>query len=412
MVRHMKVSTVAAVVSALFGASSANAAIGMKVADWDVEFSGNVNAFYTNASCDNPGPRTTVLAGLACVSPDDDVNVRTGLLPSWFGFAAKTTANNLDVGATLSFQPGVDSGHFVGAPDNQLDEALGLNTSNFRQVFLTVGNPGWGTVKFGRDIGIFGSDAILSDMTLLGVGSGAAGGGGNTTLGRIGIGYLYADWKGQVSYTSPNWAGFSVTAGVMDPFGLSTLGAGAVSGTAASLDQSNDTPGFEGKVVYEWKGAWPGKVWVSGLGQKVDTPANDYTATAFDVGAKAAFAGLEGVLYYYNGTGIGTTAFLFDAVSTTGQERDSDGGYAQLTYAIPGPGTKIGVSYGVSNLDRADGEPVSALVEKNRSWIVGIYHPLNKFVHLTLEYTQTKSEAHNGNEATDDIIAFGSMLQF
>lgn len=411
MVRRMKVGTVAAAVSALFGASSANAAIGMKVADWEIEFSGNVNAFYTTASCDSPGPGTTVLAGLACVSPDNDVNVRTGLLPSWFGFAAKTTANNLDVGATLSFQPGVDSGQFV----NGLDEALGLNTSNFRQVFLTIGNPGWGTVKFGRDIGIFGSDAILSDMTLLGVGSGAAGGGGNTTLGRIGTGYIYADWKGQISYTSPSWSGFSFTAGVIDPFGLSTFGAGTVSGTAATLDQSNDTPGFEGKLAYEWKGNWPGKVWVSGLGQKIKTTPNDYTANAFDVGARAGFAGLEAVLYYYNGKGVGTTAYLFDAASLAGQERDSDGGYAQLTYAIPGPGTKIGVSYGISKLDLADGETeatAGALVNKNNSWIVGIYHPLNKFVHLTLEYTRTKSEAHNGDEAKDDIISFGSILQF
>lgn len=407
MVKDMKVLTIAAAVSALVGASGANAAIGMQVADWNIEFSGNVNAFYTNAGCDDSG--AAVLAGLACTGADDDVNVRTGLLPSWFGFAAKTTANNLDVGVNLSFQPGVDSGQFI----EGLDQALGLNSSNFRQVFLTVGNPGWGTVKFGRDIGIFGSDAILSDMTLLGVGSGAAGGGGNTTLGRIGTGYLYADWKGQISYTSPDWGGFSFTAGVIDPFGLSTLGAGAVSGTADVLDQSNDSPGLEGKLVYGWKGNWPGKVWVSGLGQQVDTPANDYTAAGFDVGASIGFAGINAVVYWYTGKGIGTTAFLYDAVAAvTGQERDSDGGYAQLTYAIPGPGTKLGVSYGISSLDLADGEPVSDLVEENRSWIFGVYHPLNKFVHLTLEYTMTESEAHSGTEIEDDIIAFGSILQF
>lgn len=406
MVRRTRVSTIAVAIGALFGASSANAAIGMQVADWNIEFSGNVNAFYTNASCDDSG--ATVLAGLACVSADDDVNVRTGLLPSWFGFTAKTTANNLDVGATLSFQPGVDSGNQVAG----LDQALGLNTSNFRQVFLTIGNEGWGTVKFGRDIGIFGSDAILSDMTLLGVGSGAGGGGGNTSLGRIGTGYIYADWKGQISYASPNWGGLSFVAGVIDPWGLSTFGAGAVSGTADTLDQSNDAPGFEGKVVYGWSGNWPGKVWVSALGQQVDTTLNDYTATGFDVGAKAGFAGFEAVLYWYTGKGTGTTSFLLDAVSLTGEERDSDGGYAQLTYAIPGPGTKIGVSYGISSLDLADGEPVSDLVEENRSWIVGVYHPLNKFVHLTLEYTMTEAEAHSGIEIEDDIIAFGSILQF
>ena len=48
-------------------------------------------------------------------------------------------------------------------------------------------------------------------MTLLGVGSNGAGttngGGTTTTLGGIGTGYLYADWKGQIAYTTPNMNG-------------------------------------------------------------------------------------------------------------------------------------------------------------------------------------------------------------
>jgi hypothetical protein len=58
-------------------------------------------------------------------------------------------------------------------------------------------------------------------MTLLGVGTGA-GGNGNTTLGRIGSGYVYADWVGQIQYTSPNWNGFQVAAAVRQPFGNSS----------------------------------------------------------------------------------------------------------------------------------------------------------------------------------------------
>ena len=40
-----------------------------------------------------------------------------------------------------------------------------------RQAFLTFGDKSWGSVKVGKDLGIFGSTAILNDMTLLGVGS-------------------------------------------------------------------------------------------------------------------------------------------------------------------------------------------------------------------------------------------------
>lgn len=406
MITRARVSTAAIAACALFGASGANAAIGVKAGDWDLEFSGNVNAFATNASCDDPGPGTTVAGGLACVDDDDDVNVRTGLLPSWFGFAAKTRANELDVGVTLGFQPGVDSGQFI----NGLDRALGLNTANFRQVFLTVGDKGWGTVKFGRDLGIFASEALLSDMTLLGVGSGASGGGGNTALGRIGTGYLYPDWKGQISYASPKLGGLSFEVGLMDPFGLVNFS--GLSGDASLLDQANDSFGYEAEVQYGWEGNWPGKVWTSFLSQKIDAAIGGFTASGFDVGAKIAFAGFEAVAYWYTGDGIGTTAYLFDAASLAGRERESDGGYVQLTYKLPGPGTKLGVSYGESNLDRASGEAPSALVEKNSSTTFGVYHPLNKYVNLVLEFTATKAEAQNGNEADQDTIAIGAIFLY
>ena len=51
-----------------------------------------------------------------------------------------------------------------------------------RQAFLTFGDASWGTVKLGKDIGIFASDAILNDMTLLGVGGGFNNSGVSTTL--------------------------------------------------------------------------------------------------------------------------------------------------------------------------------------------------------------------------------------
>jgi len=38
-------------------------------------------------------------------------------------------------------------------------------------------------------------------------------------LGAIGAGYMYADWKAQAAYTSPNFNGFQFTAGVTQAFG-------------------------------------------------------------------------------------------------------------------------------------------------------------------------------------------------
>ncbi|HEX5940417.1 MAG TPA: porin, partial [Dehalococcoidia bacterium] len=342
----------------------------------------------------------------------DDNNVRTGLLPSWFGFHAERTEENTKYGITIGFQPGIDSGaDLTGGP---IDGGLGLNSSNFRQVFLEFSGTDWGGIKIGRDLGLFGSDAILSDMTLSGVGtvSDLTQGGGNTSLGRIGVGYVYADWKGQVQYSSPKWGGFSFNVAVVDPWGLVDLS--GVSLDAGTFSQEGSTYGFEGKVAYTWEGDFSGKVWASFISQELKStnPAlNDEDALGFDVGAKVGFGGFELVGYYYTGEGIGSTGFLFDAVDAAGNTRDSDGMYAQATFKLPGPGTKIGVSWGESNLDRGPADPVTtSLFETNESIVFGIYHPLTSALHLVLEYTQTEATAHNGNEAEESAIALGAIL--
>jgi hypothetical protein len=153
-----------------------------------------------------------------------------------------------------------------------------------------------GTVLVGRNLGVFGSDAILSDMTLLGVGSGAGGAGGSSTLGRIGSGYLYADWKAQMAYTTPNFNGFTAQAALTEMNG--------------QLDRG--TLGYEGKVNYDFgSGDTTGKLWVSGKSGEIQTAASagsspaglvtDHKAEAFDFGAKVASGGAEVVAYYYTG---------------------------------------------------------------------------------------------------------------
>ena len=389
----------------------------LKVGEWNVEFSGNVNGFLSDVSCESD-PDGPVLSGLACGSLSggdyDDNNVRTGLLPSWFGFHADRTEGDIKYGITIGFQPGIDSGaDLTGAP---IDGGLGLNSTNFRQVFLEFSGTDWGGIKIGRDLGLFGSDAILSDMTLSGVGtvSDLTQGGGNTSLGRIGVGYLYADWKGQVQYSSPKWGGFSFNVAVVDPWGLVNLS--GVSLDAGTFAQEGSTYGLEGKVNYAWEGDFSGKLWASFISQKLKSanPAlNDEDALGFDVGAKVGFGGFELVGYYYTGEGIGSAGFLFDAVDAAGNTRDSDGMYAQATYKIPGPGTKIGVSWGESNLDRGSADPVTtSLFETNESIVFGIYHPLTSALQLVLEYTQTEATAHNGNEAEETAIALGAILSF
>ena len=398
---QLKLAVAGAVLA--LSSTAANAGIIIPAGDWTVDLSGNINTFYSNtnysgqlesstltaatpagvtitqtttqstiavvtqtsvaaaATAASLGART---AGAAITSSANQVS--TGLLPSAIGIGAHTRQNDLDVAIQTTFFVGANAS---GAGTGAFNSGNGLNSINVRQAFLSFGDKSWGTIKMGRDLGVFGSDAILSDMTLLGVGTGA-GGAGNSTLGRIGSGYLYADWNGQIQYQSPNFNGFQVTGAIKEPV----------------LSAANHNLGYDGKATFDFSSnGVDGRIWVGGIYQKVSTAAtaastsvvNTYTgnagatqtlvtttrttaataaytkdARAAEVGAKINFAGLGLVGYYYDGQNIGGSAVANATplsgllVSNSGSaDQDVKGGYVQASYKLP-VGTKIGASWG------------------------------------------------------------------
>jgi predicted porin len=425
-----------AVAGALLALSStANAGITIPAGDWTLDVSGNVNAYYNSTK--TSGGRVAIDGGITTGRDDNGDSraqgINTGLLPSWIGFTGKSRQNDLDIEFAISFQPQVSDNGVTG-------DGAGTNTTNIlnRQTYVSFGDKSWGSIKLGKDLGVFASDAILNDMTLLGVGAGAglSGSAINTTLGGIGSGYMYAAWKGQIAYTSPNWNGFQFTAAVTNP----NQGFDAV---------NMDRLGMEGKASYSWTGDVSGKVWASGASYDVTTnatpanaavaagttslntltgvtttqvdaiaanaaiPSQSYTATMFDIGATVNVAGFGLTGYYYRGEGAGTTVFGSLGATAAGKKRDSDGGYVQATYVIP-TGTKLGVAYGVSNLDKASGEVDGNLVNSNRRYTVGAYHPLTKSLNLVAEYNDIESEAHLNTikDTKSKTVSLGAILFF
>jgi predicted porin len=368
--------------------SAAQAGIVIPAGDWTIDIGGNVNAFYTRTKFSgdlepNTGSKTAQV-------------VQTGLLPSAIGIGGKTRQNDIDVAFQFTFFTGVDSG---------TGGAAGNNTLNIRQAFLTFGDSSWGQIKLGRDLGVFGSDAILSDMTLLGVGVGA-GAGGSSTLGRIGSGYLYADWVGQVQYQSPNFNGLQFTAAVREPW---------TNGDSNQGWQVRQDMGYEGKVTYDFaaKGT-TGRVWASAFTERHDNgyyPAS-YTARAVDLGGKIAANGLEAVAYYYNGKNMNSSLDNLSGIFFFGsadRKTDNEGGYVQATYKLPDLGTKLGFSYGESRTKIVDNSSW-----KNKSTIVGAYHPLTKSLNLVAEYTDNKFEGDNdyGLNARAKTVSLGAIMFF
>ena len=459
---NKKINLAVAGAALALGATAANAGIVIPAGDWTLDVNGNVNAFLNFSDADavqgtNPtGGIAKVQDGL---SESDGQGINTGLLPSWLGFTGTTRQNNTDVSFTISFQPNVSDN--TGAAG---DAKTPLN----RQSYLSFGDKSWGSIKLGKDIGIFASGAILNDMTLLGVGSGASGNSGDaTSLGGIGTGYVYAAWKGQATYTTPNMGGFQAKIGLMNPNNIPDAGTAATTRTyttistftgttavvtgstttvtvtsisttvvsagtivtttslvdtvtgAASGAVNQDRFGIEAEASYSWTGDVAGKVWVSGASYDVTrikaltaSTQQTYDITAFDVGASLSAGNFGLVGYWYDGEGLGTTLFGNNGVTTGAKERDSDGGYVQATYVIP-TGTKLGVAYGVSNLDTASGETNATLVDENERWTVGAYHPLTKHLNLVAEYNATESTGQtSSNKAEQDTFSLGAILFF
>jgi predicted porin len=275
----------------------------------------------------------------------------------------------------------------------------------WRQAFLTFGDKSWGSVKMGKDLGIFAGNAILNDMTLLGVGGNYGISGTPTTLGGIGSGYIYPAWKGQISYTTPNFNGFTATVGVTNPNQVVLNGQAALAGQATSYQ---DRFGLEGQLQYAFSA---GKVWVSGASYNVTDQNNiDYDAEAVDIGANLNFGNIGLTAYYYSGDGAGTESFGFLGANALGNTRDSDGGYVQATYVIPS-GTKLGVAYGVSQLD-ALATDSAGLLDENKRWTVGAYHPLTKHLNLVAEYNNMESTAQGTAEIESSALSLGAILFF
>jgi|NOAtaT_6_FD_contig_121_471640_length_1391_multi_9_in_0_out_0_1 predicted porin len=416
MNKNIKLAVAGAVLA--LSSQASNAGIIIPAGDWTIDINGNVNAFANWTKADHASTATIVggLAGTKDARGEDKTQgINTGLLPSWLGFTGKTRQNDVDVEFTISLQPNVSS-----------NTAAGDSTPNalFRQSYVSFGDKSWGSVKLGKDLGIFAGDAILNDMTLLGVGAGAANSGGSTTLGGIGSGYIYAAWKGQVAYTTPNFNGFQATVGIVNPNqGVS----GAVSGadgalSAATGELYQDRFGLEGKASYTFAADnFNGKIWVSGISNKVQAGHSasntatypEYTATGADIGVNlnAGNAGLTA--YYYTGDGLGTTFALANGYSQSNGKRDSDGGYVQATYILPTK-TKLGLAYGRSNLDLASGEAAtsSKIVDSNERKTVGLYHPLTKHLNLVAEWNQIEARAHGGNRQESTTGSLGAILFF
>lgn len=381
---------------AVLGAGLAPAAHAweMQSGDWLLGVSGTVNGFYVyreQKTKDAMGNWTTV----------NNSYVENGLLPAWLNFKLSTTLDGWDIKTHFGFAPGInDRSDIVGLPHNA-DPASALSPFtqiDTRNALFSIGRKDFGTVTFGRDIGLFGRDIILSDMTILGVGGNAnAAVPFNTTFGMISHGYMYVGFQPQIRYTTPDLGGFTLDAGIFNP--------NHFAGTEAN------SPAFQATGTYATNalGA-PSKFWASVITQNT-SGAGSIRAEGWEVGAKVGVGAFEGVLYGFQGRGLGAStvgALFFLPKDTDGNRAKERGYFAQATYKF-GP-TKVGISYGENKDDNS--VLCGGCDRKSPAVTLGAYHAFNKYVTFTGELV--REDVKNGGDKVAKIstIALGAILFF
>lgn len=393
--------------------------------DWSLSVNGNINANYTYLDCDEDADPVAgaLLCGNTPGGSDTSSSVNSGNLPNALVFGVKTSQGGYDLSATVGYFYGIAGNDFGGTanvPSPGGNIGLASAGEDIRQVFGTFGNDDFGTVKFGRDFSPVGLDAILSDITLITVGVATVFTGtspANVTLGTIGFGHLYPNPQAAITYITPNRGGLVGSFGIFQPTDVFNL-----SGTAASSSgASRGTPGFQGKLRYDFKqeGGMSGFVSSAALYQEQELTAPGAGAMltetnpdsyVIDFTGKLAVGNFEFVGHAYTGTGIGIYTYFFDAFSATGDARDSNGGYIQAAY-IAGA-TKFGINYGISTLDQADGDTDDTLLETNSKITAGVYHSLTKSLTLTAEVTAATAESHAGGEVETTNFNVGFFFGF
>ena len=398
----MKKTTLATLVgaAAFAAAGAANATI-VVGSENGYEFSvdGNINQFFIASDQDSANGGYD----------QNNQGVANGLLPTFFGFNVKAPEiNGLTVAARVSISPSTNNGSYVSS-----SEAM-----EQREAFATV-DGAFGQIMIGKGLGLYAANNILLDQTLYGVGatsviSAGDQNTGTTSLGRIGWGYEYANWRSQIRWTSVDMAGFKLALAVAD---------------GDDFLEVRDATGYEKDARYEaslsYATAFDGgsaKLWLDGMTQKVSYNTVDSAkANAYTVGGQLVLGGFEAVAAYYDGKAQGIGGLGLGAFGADGDERDGDGYYAQLGYRFGGQ-TFVAASYGESTLDRdssnafagtSDPDNAFADLDSNKMATIGIYHDVTANLKLVAEYSRMETEYHiQSDEDEVDVLAIGGFISW
>jgi predicted porin len=377
------------VLGAIAVAGSQAQAVDFKAGDWNVSLGGIVNAYYTQVSCNGDAVGGLALAGkgLGCGGESSRTTIGNGLLPNGLVTSASSRQGDYDVKALIGMYNATAT-----------DSAIAANSGiDVRQAYFTFGNAEMGTIKLGRDNGIFGAGAIFGDMTLIGAGAPVqATQRGRVTLGHIGAGYSYVGYYGQIAYSSPKSGGFGVDVALVSPVSDTPL-------LTPSVYSTKTSPQLQGQLTWSSGGV---KAWLGAKGQKfesVTAGVKDFTMSAYEAGASYNEGALGLLANFQGGKGLGV---LSDADQGETKARNY---FVQGTYKATDK-MKLGLGYGISK--NSDNNVGTGGLKSNANLTLGAYYTLNSAITLVGEVGQTRSKGFNGSEAKMSGASLGGIIFF
>jgi len=346
---------------------------------WEASITGSLPVFMVMSDGDSPAPG---------VSGEDGTRIQSGFNPANLTFhVAAPSANGFQVSAHVQFDT-----HLNGNSQN--------DNSQFESRVAEIQVQGrYGTVRIGKGFGIFNSAAIGDIASQGGVGllGGEAADSAGATGGRIGTGYVYANFNPHITYTSANIGGVKIEFGIVNP---------EEPGGQSRLIET-DTPRFEGQIDYA-KTYHSGsiRVWSGFMHQEVSVVASDfdYDMQGFDIGGHLDHGVFGLTLSITDTTGIGANGLygtsLNDAeVRATQWYIEADVNTGKTIY---------GISYGEGEQNQETTIVGSAEDEKNELAMLFVHHKLTPQLKLIGEL-----QSYESDTLTDyNALSIGAQFDF
>ena len=399
---------------------------------WEFSTDGRANGFLNYQWGNNlPADRTPAHpvvagAGFGPSQLDEDgkfnfARIRSGFVGNVLGFTIKKTLSpDTTVKAHTSIWSVIESAK----------DKASQNIPDVRETYLKVEGP-WGGVLVGRTLGLFSRGAVLLDAVYehgngLGVNCPQGLEGRGPTCGHVGFGILFPGFNSQITYNTPTFAGFQLTAGLFDPVNLS-----------GKYDRT-PVPRPEAELTYDKDfGSGKAHVFLNGMWQPLyetanntkdrvaadptsSTKAKKVYAKGVGVGAWGEYSVLRAGFAAHTGSGLGYIYALENQnaqVDAARELRKYSGVYGTLglklgkLYVTGGVGATFAKSSAAD--DQAIGESIAngvlpqEIVNRQMGESAGVYYNLAESLILAVDYFHADISFYLGDKQKVDTLNSG-----